>query len=292
MTDSAMTCSRFGELLSAYLENDLDAGTHAHLEAHAGSCAACGAIVSDLRAIQREAPLLAELAPSRDLWSGIAERIEAPVLSLGAPDARRDQRPSRRWLAAAAAGLVVATAGLTYQVTVGVLDRQPQSVQVGARPLAEAPPVASEPSAGGNSGTSATGPVRAPAPDARSGRGATQRLASSAARGADHASDTRALDDRSPEPAVRNAAATLGIEAYDREIARLQTLAHARKAQLDPATVAVIDRNLHVIEAAIAQTRAALAADPASRFLNERLSTALDKKVELLRTAALLPSGT
>jgi hypothetical protein len=56
--------------------------------------------------------------------------------------------------------------------------------------------------------------------------------------------------------------------------------------------VAIIEKNLEIIDAAIAQSRAALARDPASMMLSEQLTHALDKKVELLRTAALLPAST
>ena len=72
----------------------------------------------------------------------------------------------------------------------------------------------------------------------------------------------------------------------------LQRVVTERKAQLDPATVAIIEKNLQIIDAAIAQSRAALAKDPASRLLSDQLTHALDKKVELLRTAAFLPSST
>jgi len=41
---------------------------------------------------------------------------------------------------------------------------------------------------------------------------------------------------------------------------------------------------------AVKQARAALQRDPASGFLTEQLDNALQKKAELLRTVALLPS--
>ena len=82
------------------------------------------------------------------------------------------------------------------------------------------------------------------------------------------------------------------VAAYDREIAMLQNIVKDRKSQLDSATIATIERNLQIIDAAIAQSKAALARDPASRMLGEQLTHALDKKVELLRTAAMLPAST
>jgi hypothetical protein len=72
----------------------------------------------------------------------------------------------------------------------------------------------------------------------------------------------------------------------------LQAIVSQRKTQLDSSTVAVIERNLQIIDAAIEQSRAALAKDPASIMLSQQLSHALDKKVELLRTAVMLPANT
>ncbi|HEX2779347.1 MAG TPA: hypothetical protein VHM30_07600, partial [Gemmatimonadaceae bacterium] len=79
-------------------------------------------------------------------------------------------------------------------------------------------------------------------------------------------------------------------DVYDREITRLRTVLRQRRSDLDPRTVQTIEKSLAVIDTAITQARSALAADPASRFLNDQLTHALDKKVELLRTAALLPA--
>ena len=72
----------------------------------------------------------------------------------------------------------------------------------------------------------------------------------------------------------------------------LQGIVSQRKTQLDPSTVAIIEKNLQIIDNAIAQSRSALAKDPASMLLSGQLTRALDKKVELLRTAAMLPSNT
>jgi hypothetical protein len=54
----------------------------------------------------------------------------------------------------------------------------------------------------------------------------------------------------------------------------------------------VLEQSIAVIDSAIAQSRAALIKDPASGFLATQLNHSLEKKVELLRTAALLPSRT
>ena len=80
--------------------------------------------------------------------------------------------------------------------------------------------------------------------------------------------------------------------AYGDEIQRLQNIITERRNELDPATVTVIESSLKVIDAAVKQSRDALARDPRSGFLVDQLNSALDKKVELLRTVALLPSRT
>ncbi len=79
---------------------------------------------------------------------------------------------------------------------------------------------------------------------------------------------------------------------YDREIVKLRAIMRDRRSQLDPRTVAVLEQSIAVIDSAIAQSRAALAQDPASGFLATQLNHSLEKKVELLRTAALLPART
>ncbi len=81
-----------------------------------------------------------------------------------------------------------------------------------------------------------------------------------------------------------------GMNAYEGEIASLHNIIESRRGELDSVTVAVLEKNLKIIDRAIAESKAALAADPASAFLAEQLGRAYDTKLELLRSAALLPS--
>ncbi|MDE3152779.1 MAG: hypothetical protein KGL93_11085, partial [Gemmatimonadota bacterium] len=94
--------------------------------------------------------------------------------------------------------------------------------------------------------------------------------------------------------ANRAAAATPAAveKSYDGEIAGLRTIIAQRHGALDSATVAVLQKNLAVIDSAIAQCKQALAKDPNSRFLIQSLSQSLDTKVQLLRMTAALPSST
>jgi hypothetical protein len=82
------------------------------------------------------------------------------------------------------------------------------------------------------------------------------------------------------------------MAAYEGEIGALRNIIETRRSDLDSSTVAVLEKNLKLIDQAIAESKAALAADPASTFLAEQVSRAYDTKLELLRSAALLPSRT
>ncbi|MCC7194164.1 MAG: zf-HC2 domain-containing protein [Gemmatimonadaceae bacterium] len=83
-----------------------------------------------------------------------------------------------------------------------------------------------------------------------------------------------------------------GIAAYEDAIAHLRDIVARRRGDLDAKTIAVLDTNLKVIDHAIAECAAALAADPASTVLAEQLNRVYDAKLALLRSAALLPSHT
>jgi hypothetical protein len=54
----------------------------------------------------------------------------------------------------------------------------------------------------------------------------------------------------------------------------------------------VLEKNLKIIDQAINESKAALTANPTSAFLADQLGRAYDTKLELLRSAALLPSRT
>jgi hypothetical protein len=79
---------------------------------------------------------------------------------------------------------------------------------------------------------------------------------------------------------------------YDQQILAMRQILDSRRDQLDPKTVAIIEKNLRVIDTAIAESRAALARDPANGFLAGQLDASLNTKLELLRTVAMLPART
>jgi hypothetical protein len=197
---------------------------------------------AELRAIVRAAAELPALSPSRDLWSGIASRIEAPVVALptritngdatkGAPAARL---PWRR-LAIAASLLMAATAGVTYSIV-----KHGRTAELAAR---------------SDSATVEAPLVGVPA-----------------------------------EPVSLQPPGQTAEQTFDREIGAMRKIIDERRKELDPVTVSVLRKNLKLIDAAIAESKAALAKDPASAFLMDRLTHAYDTKLQLLRGVANIPA--
>jgi hypothetical protein len=271
-----MTCEAFDAALPDYLEGTLDESLRASVERHLRECVRCAGLVRDIENIRDDAAALPDLVPSRDLWEGIEARIAAPVIPLAVRPERR-RRLVSAWIGIAAAALIVSTAGVTYLLTARSLRQRDDSrVAVGG-------------SASQTQSPSSVAP------------GATSP-ATEAASAVTNQSDPRRLVQRSTEASRSGVPATLASQnqpesgpsdaVYGKEIEMLQNIVKQRKTQLDSSTVAVIQRNLEIIDAAIEQSRAALSRDPASHMLNQQLTHALDKKVELLRTAAMLPVST
>jgi hypothetical protein len=88
---------------------------------------------------------------------------------------------------------------------------------------------------------------------------------------------------------VRNASRPSLNQTYEGEIATLRKLVDERRSELDSATAAVLEKNLKVIDDAIAESKAALAKSPASAFLLDRLTDAYDSKLRTLRAIAAMP---
>lgn len=254
MTYDKHECDLMCERLAAYLEGDLAPEEQAAADAHLESCAACRAVLAELRTIVAQAASLPPLNPPRDLWAGIESRIGTRVTPLGAPSARRAAR--RPWpLAIAAAALIALTAGTTYLLTARSSATPASTVATVTQP-----PVQTRDSA---DTTTRPAPPRVAPVAMPSGGG---KLVSTTKKDV-------------------NAA-----RVYDREISLLDSLVRTRRNELDPKTVKVIEKNLSIIDSAIAESRAALAKDPRSPLLNNRLDNVLGSKVELLSTIAFLPS--
>jgi len=269
-------CEEFVERLADLLERDIDETTRAALESHALSCGDCGPLLADLRKLRIDASNLPMLAPTRDLWQGISQRIDAPVIPLRVGDEGRSRLRTRwsRWAGTAAAAmlLVAITSTATYLVTVRHSSTDSSAI------LAK---TASSRLDSSRSSTDRTEPrpvaIVAATPDT------SQRAATSGGATTSGGAQIVAVKNTGKKPSAE--------QVYSSEITRLRAIVDQRRLQLDPVTISVIERNLKVIDDAIAQCRLALAKDPASRFLMESLNSALETKVQLLRTATMLPAG-
>jgi hypothetical protein len=72
---------------------------------------------------------------------------------------------------------------------------------------------------------------------------------------------------------------------YPADIASLERALEQNRAQLDPATVEVLERSLESIDRAIEDARAALDSDPGNPYLHRQLDNTMRKKVDILRRA-------
>lgn len=257
MTHPNLTCPAFEAQLPEYLEETLSDSAVADAELHLASCADCRALVADVREITRQAAVLPGMTPSRDLWPEIEARTHAKVLPL----ASRTAAPWSRWhLGAIAAALVGITALSTWAIS--TRDRG-----------IDAPPAVA------NNLDSSTPLVRGAV------EGASVATPSTPSTPLESSPRVTAVANR--ERAARPDAGT----TYRSEIRRLRDVVDERSEELDPATVAILESSIATIDSAIAEARRALERDPASGFLTQQLNKSLERKLGLLRKAALMPSA-
>jgi hypothetical protein len=243
--------------LSEYVDGELHSGEKEALEAHLAGCPDCRTTLDELQRIVQRAASLPDRPPAHDLWPAIREAIrpehEIDVVPLQLPRARRRFSFSAPELAAAAAVLMLVSGGAVWLALRPSADPPASSAPVSA-------PAASAPMAG--AGSDAT---------RRSGQGAPVNVAAPAT-----------------GPAVSANLISAVTANYDQSIRELESTLAATRGQLDPVTVAVIERNLRIIDAAIEDARAALARDPNDTFMYRYLGNTLMKKIDLLRRVTSL----
>ena len=262
MNERLITCAQVDERLAEWMDDELDARTRVGFDEHVAGCVRCAGLVKDLESIRRDAVALPVLVPSRDLWPEIEARIQAPVISIE-PARTSGPRRSRNtwWMGAAAAALVAVTAGVTHMLTKAQGD-SPAPQMATADPAV----VRSIGSMPADTQAQDAGPTATP--------------------------DTETPNVRRAPSEAPESATLVGSAAseYDRDVSRLRAILQERRSELDSSTVTVLERNLDLIDRAIAESRAALERDPGSEFLADQLARVMTKKVAILRTAALLPS--
>lgn len=111
------------ELLSNYLDGELDPEAERETAAHLAGCPECGALLAELRRVLVRAQALEDLPPREDLWPGVAAAIGAA--------------PSRRWRVSVPVPLLLA-AGIALMLlsgtAVALLLRPRTPVPVAATP--------------------------------------------------------------------------------------------------------------------------------------------------------------
>jgi hypothetical protein len=220
------------------------------------------------RLLDAAARLPRSVEPDPAAWQAIRNRIEAQrVRPIASSSAGAIARPRRAvWLAAAAAAvvLIAASSGLTALLLRG------RAAAPTDRALTAASPAA------GQAPGQATGPVtRPPAVPVISAESSSAPVTT-------------------PGPRVLPASASpadLVFSRYDAAAADLAAELNARRARLNPQTVAVLDTCLRRIDAAIAEARSALRADPGNAVVGELLTVSYKQKLDLLKRAADLPLG-
>jgi anti-sigma factor RsiW len=262
-----MTHEQAIERLDDYASGELPDIERRLMERHLEGCGECRAEAEAIRALLAEvAALPAAVAPPADLWQGIAGRLEpraagAPVrveeTNVISLDSRRKVWQPPRWALQIAAALVLVVG--SSLVTARVLrERQP----VG--PVATLPPASAVAPAQGTAPA-----VEGAVPGSPGGR--------QVATGPAESGQGTAL--AAFRPAERE---------YQQAVDDLARVLETRRASLAPETVATLEHNLAIIDAAIAESRAALVNDPNSRELTDMLSSTYDAKVQLLRRAVQL----
>lgn len=241
-------CERFETHLMAYLERDLDADTLAWMEHHREHCTACAVVVRELDDVVVSARALPAFSPPRDLWPAIVEQLATPVIAIDQGGAQVHRSSTH-----IAPGSAPARSRKTWLGVGGESGVRVRHVAIAATVLVAL------------SSAVTWQIVRSPAP---------QAVVASA------------FDSVAESAQIRPAASVNVV--YQTEIDALRAVVNERYAELDSTTVAVLKRNLDVIDQAIADCREALAKDPNNRILSTTLDRTLASKLALMRQVALL----
>jgi hypothetical protein len=242
--------------LSEYLDDALDAAARAELAAHVETCAECRATLDGLRAVVGRARSLGPIEPDTDLWSGISARIgdgAAPAAAAGRAHAGEPAPVPDATPGAAPAPLRIESQPRWFAVAVRLTLPQLAAAGLLIALL---------------SGGAAWWLLRAPA-------------------GVPGGAPVAANDGGATDATPAGTDAFPGEGGYEATIADLERTLDRGQSRLDPETVRVLRDNLAIIDAAIADSRRALAADPESPYLYRHLNQQMQRKVDLLQQATV-----
>ena len=80
--------------------------------------------------------------------------------------------------------------------------------------------------------------------------------------------------------------------SVDPVVANLRSTLQQNRAQLNASTVRILEKNLAIIDSAIAEARRALDADPNNNYLNHHLADVVRRRADLLRRVSTLGART
>jgi hypothetical protein len=242
----------FQDRLSEYLDGTLDPAERSAVAVHLEACRACAETLDALSAVAARARGLGPIEPETDLWAGIAARIGGEAAPAKAEGGARAGEPAPSTHASPVAAPAPAR-----------IDAHPAWWSVAFR--LTLPQVA------------AAGVLIAALSGSAAwmlSRGVLERPVAVA-------------------PGEGTNAATVGTDlagidpGYEATIADLEQTLDRGRDRLDPTTVRVLTENLAIIDAAIADSRRALGADPESPFLYRHLNQQMQRKVDLLQQATV-----
>lgn len=303
-----MTNDLYVERLSALLDDELNADERREVEAHVATCATCRGVLAELRTVVADARALEPGEPPNDLWPAIAARIEserAVVLPFADAAARgRRFSFSLPQLAAASIALIMVSGASAWMLgrsaapatvavapdtvssgTTGAVDPATGNVQDVALTQGDATPASDDADAdvGAQPGdvaqpTTTVAQLDAPAAPADAPASAASGVGAQAVVDA-------------PASRVSTVADFGDGDSTALQVAQLERMLENGATALDPKTIAVLRRNLLIIDAALAEARAALETDPANPYLSRHYQNTMLKKLELLRQAGSIGRG-
>ncbi len=246
--------------LSEYLDDELPPRERADVAAHLAACDTCRRTLDELTRIVEEARALTPRPPASDLWIGIAERLvssrpvnETPAAVLDEGHSQATPLLPRMARRISFTLPQLAAASLLLAAVSGSLAWNLRTSDVSSRPA-----------------TTTASPIADRATAPASGMDARDRI------------------DLQPERIPAATPVTFADAQYDAAVADLEKALDKGRGRLDKSTIAVVERNLQIIDRAIAQARQALESDPANSYLSSHLVETRRKKLDLLRSAAAL----
>jgi hypothetical protein len=248
----------FSAQLSAYLDGELSAPERSHVEARLAADAQAARLLADLQSMRELARALPQRMPERDLWPAIAQRLPsragAALPGHDAAPARAEVTPQRT------------DAEPHRTASAAAPHRRPRRYQLSMPQLATAAALLIAISAGLSAWFTTT-LQRHQLPAQRPSVGVTaEQMAAS-------------FGGRAPDFAEHQ---------YERAIRELQTVFQEGRGQIDSTTLAKLEKNLALLDAAVTQARQALRDNPDDAYLTAHLAGTMQRKLKLLRQASSL----